>query len=427
MAKKDQPPRRRSGLQGVGRLLVEGTAGLTDLVEAMHATIGAATSAVGARPKARSRGLARAAYERVRAVNRLVGQGLDAALPLFDSTLAAPPSSPRRERLLAVLNGVIGDHLAATDNPLAIPMHFRSGGQPTTLSREGLAGLPSPPTRKILVLLHGLCESDRTWVQDGHDHGQALARDLGYTPVYLHYNTGRHISANGRDFAEILEALVERWPEPVEDLTLLAHSMGGLVARSACHVARKAGTRWMDRLSALVFLGTPHHGTPLERVGNLFEHLLDVSAYSAPLGAIGGRRSAGIQDLRFGNLLDEDWSDRERRDRRDRRSPVPLPDGVACFAVAATLSGPAADLRGRLRGDGLVPVASALGQHESARFALAFPRSHRFIARGTRHRQLLGAPAVYRRVEAWLEAKPAPGGLRPARSRGTRSPSTGSA
>ena len=58
--------------------------------------------------------------------------------------------------------------------------------------------------------------NDLQWSRDGHDHGTALAADLGYTPLYLHYNTGEHISTNGRRLANLLESLVQEWPQPVE-------------------------------------------------------------------------------------------------------------------------------------------------------------------------------------------------------------------
>ena len=55
---------------------------------------------------------------------------------------------------------------------------------------------------------------------------------------------------------------------------------------------------------------------------------------------------------------------RSLRPRSDARRPVPLPEGVACYAVAATTASSVGGLKDRLIGDGLVPVASALGRHE---------------------------------------------------------------
>ena len=169
-------------------------------------------------------------------MTRLVGGGLDAILGRLRPTLAGRPSSPEREAVLAALNGVLGDYLVATDNPLAIPMSLRRDGRPLR-ARAAVAGRSEFPQGggKLAVLAHGLCLNDLQWNREGHDHGAVLARDLGYTPLYLHYNSGLHISTNGRTLAGLLETLLEQWPHPVEELVIVAHSMGGLVARSACH------------------------------------------------------------------------------------------------------------------------------------------------------------------------------------------------
>ena len=121
-------------------------------------------------------------------------------------------------------------------------------------------------------------------------------------PVYLHYNSGRHVSENGREFAALLEQLVAGWPVPVDELVIVGHSMGGLVARSACHHAEAQGQAWLASLTKLVCLGTPHHGAPLERGGRWVDVLLGLSPYVAPFARLGKARSAGITDLRFGNL-----------------------------------------------------------------------------------------------------------------------------
>ncbi|MEZ4239371.1 MAG: hypothetical protein R3F59_25090 [Myxococcota bacterium] len=179
------------------------------------------------------------------------------------------------------------------------------------------------------------------------------------------------------------------------ELSFLAHSMGGLVTRAAAHVAEADGLRWRDRARAMVFLGTPHHGAPLERHGNLFEFALGVSPYSAALTRLARIRSAGVTDLRYGNVLDEHWAGRDRFARaEDPRGALALPAGVACYAVAGSL--------GRLGGDGLVPVASALGQHERPERSLAFPPDHRLVAAGANHLDLLSREDVYEQIRSWL-------------------------
>ena len=143
-------------------------------------------------------------------MTRLVGVSLDALLAQLDAALDPAASSAEREAVQAAANGVLGDHLAASANPLAIPMRLRRDGQPLDLTTPALAAAIPQPTGKILVLAHGLCMNDRQWRRKGHDHGAALAADAGFTPVYLHYNSGLHVSTNGRAFAGQLEALLQR-------------------------------------------------------------------------------------------------------------------------------------------------------------------------------------------------------------------------
>jgi pimeloyl-ACP methyl ester carboxylesterase len=307
------------------------------------------------------------------------------------------PLSPPREAVIAALNGVWGDHLAASGNPLAIPMSLRLAGRPL--------GAPMPDaSRRIVVLVHGLCMNDLQWRRRNHDHGAALSRALGASAVYLHYNSGLHVSQNGRAFAALLEELVSTWPVPVEELVIVAHSMGGLVARSACHYGGEAGHRWLGSVGKLVFLGTPHHGAPLERGGRRVDALFGVSPYIAPFARVGKVRSAGITDLRYGNVVDEDWSGRDRYDQRhDDRRPVPLPASVACYAIAACASERAGGVRARALGDGLVPVASALGEHTDPARDLALPASRRKVFAATSHWDLLSRRDVYEQVRAWLQ------------------------
>jgi pimeloyl-ACP methyl ester carboxylesterase len=350
-------------LRGASRLAVEATTGVTDLVEAMHAEI--------ARPpltasRQRTRGITGLVYRSVRGVTRLVGGGLDIALGALSPQLGeATPE--RAHAALAALNGVLGDYLEATANPLA-----------TRMSLHPLVdGATGPP----LVLLHGLCMNEAQWRRDGADFPAALAA-LGYQPLGLRYNSGRAIWRNGAE----LTALLDSVPGP---LTLLGHSMGGLVARSA--IAQARGRRWPKRLQRLITLGTPHLGAPLERGGQQVQQLLAFSAYSRPLAALAARRSAGIRDLRHGSLLEADDGVASR---------VPLPDGVACYAVAATTARKPSGPPARWLGDGLVPVASALGQHRMAARRLAFTDTALFTGLG--HLALQTDAAVLEQLRAWL-------------------------
>jgi pimeloyl-ACP methyl ester carboxylesterase len=391
-----------SDVLGLGRLAADGAAAITGLVEQMHNSI---LDTPGLAPIAQpvTGGVTRLVYRGVRGAFRLTSKGIGGATALLGASGGDEPASPGRAVALAALNGVVGDHLASTGNPLALTMRFRREGRALKLDRDSLAEALPDATAKLAVLVHGLCVSDLQWTRANHDHGAALARDLGFTPVYLSYNSGLHISTNGRAFAEALEALVAAWPVEIDDFIVIGHSMGGLVARSACRYGEEAGHAWRGKLKTLVFLGTPHHGAPLERIGNWVDVILGKAPYAAAFGRLGKIRSAGVTDLRYGNLMDEDWRGRDRFAREpDSRRPVPLPEGVACYAIAATTATEAGGIKDRLVGDGLVPVASALGHHKDAAKALKFPAARQWVASETGHLDLLSRRDVYERIEGWL-------------------------
>jgi hypothetical protein len=396
-------PLRAADLRGLSRLGVDATVGVTDLVEAMHHTIAARIGVARRSPAGRTSGITGVVYGSVRAVTRGVGRGLDALLGTLAPPAGDDAATPEREALVAALNGVWGDHLAATDNPLAIRMTFRMQGRALDLGGGGLAAQIAAPSPRLLVLVHGLCMSDLQWARKGHDHGLALAREFGFTPLYLHYNSGRHVSENGREFADLLERLVAQWPVPVRELAIVGHSMGGLVARSACQHAAEQRHAWLASLRKLVFLGTPHHGAPLERGGRLVDGALGLSPYVRPFARLGKGRSAGITDLRYGNLRDADWQGRDRHaQRRDDRLPTPLPRGVATYAVAATLADHPGPLHRAVIGDGLVPLASALGEHRDPALALDIPAARRHVVAACGHLDLLCRDEVVATLRDWL-------------------------
>ncbi len=407
--KADAVPRNASDLRGLSRLAIDGVSGVTDLVEAVHAAITHLPAAIGRTPPKTTTGITGLVYRSVRGITRGVGAGLDASFSRLGPLLNGISAPESREAVIAAMNGVLGDHLQASSNPLAIGMQFRHDGKPLPLSKQALSTRLPHASGKLLVLVHGLCMNDLQWRYAGHDHGQALARDLAYTPVYLHYNSGLHISSNGRDFFAALENLVQAWPVPLQEITLLCHSMGGLMARSAMAEAFASENTWSKLPLSIVFLGTPHHGAPLERAGSWADMLIGISPYSAPFVRLGKIRSAGIQDLRHGNLQDSDWQDQDGDGRADGRTPLPLPKKVRAYAIAVSTqeagSGSGVD---SLRGDGLVPIASALGLHGLSAFDLRIPKSRRWVGYGINHLQLLGSMAVYRRLHRWLSKPLAP-------------------
>ncbi|RLE22506.1 MAG: alpha/beta hydrolase [Acidobacteria bacterium] len=399
---------RSSDIRGAAQMATQATAGVTRIAEGVHRSVWGTMGIPGGKEPGLTRGITGLIYRCVHDGTLLLGKGLDTVLatlePFLESAEKAKPETPERERMLAALNGVMGDRLVADGSPFAIPMTVRLRG-------KELSGQMPPPasevTGKVLLLIHGLCMNDLQWrVQhkgEGFDHGEALERTLGYTPVYLRYNSGLHTSQNGRELSTQLEQLVTFWPVPIEELTVVAHSMGGLLTRSAFHYATQETLSWPAHLKHIVFLGTPHHGAPLERAGNWVDVILGSTPYSAPFAKLGQLRSPGITDLRYGHILDEDWQGHARFERRpDSRKPVPLPEGVACFTVAATTATKPSPLADRLIGDGLVPLNSALGNHKDAPRNLKFPDDSQLIVYSTNHLELLSSPAVSGQMMAWL-------------------------
>ncbi len=420
--KKSPKHLRSSDIRSIAQLAIQATVSVTELVKDVHQSVLNTIGVPAGKVPGQTSGITGLVYKRVQVVTQVVGKTVDTLLarlqPLLESTELESTeevnsTSPQREAVLAALNGVLGDHLLASNNPLATHMSLRYRGQ--ALNWQTLPLIPEA-TGKVLLLIHGLCMNDLQWhtQQNGHmvDHGETLAATLGYTPVYLRYNSGLHTSQNGRELATQLDQLMTHWPVPIEELTIIAHSMGGLLTRSAFHYAKQDSLRWPDQLKNIVFLGTPHHGAPLERAGNWVDVILGSMPYTAPFAKLGQLRSAGITDLRYGYLLDADWQGHNRFQRRpDTRQIVHLPEGVACYTVAATTAANLGALSNHLIGDGLVLAPSALGQHADPRRRLAFAQEAQSIAYGTNHLGLLRSPEVTRQMAQWL--MPVPGTRQP--------------
>ncbi|HET9033899.1 MAG TPA: alpha/beta hydrolase [Dokdonella sp.] len=403
-------PIRAADLRAYTQLATDATLAVTNLLENMHHNVSRLPGVFGEATEEPARGITGFVYRSIRGVTRTVGSGVDNILRVVAPQTLPEDVSLQREILISVLNGVVGDYLVSTNNPLQIAMQLRRDGIPLQLEREALSATIPAATGKILVLAHGLCMSDLQWRRRGHDHGQQLADELGYTPVYLHYNSGLHISTNGHEFSQNLEALIAAWPVAVEQLVIVGYSMGGLVARSACEDARRTGKSWIQHLRDLVFVGTPHDGSPLERSGNRLDTILGSSPYTVALSRLGKLRSAGITDLRHASLDDAEWQDHDRfRDQVRRNEALPLPRDVRCYAIAGSLGKKPGALSERLAGDGLVPLYSALGLHRNPKRNLKLPESRRKVIYKTNHLDLLGSQEAYAHISAWLGALEKPG------------------
>ena len=305
---------------------------------------------------------------------------------------------------LAVLNGLIGDRLEREGSALAQPTSVRLRGERIKLDETSLRDAFPQATPCLAVFIHGLTGDEFCWSWGADDaYGERLAADLGYTPVYLRYNSGLHVSENGRTVAALLEALVEAWPAGVQQIALVGHSMGGLVARSAAHQADEQDQMWVRHVRHVVSLGTPHMGAPLEQGAHRAAVALDKLPETRMLGSFLKKRSAGIRDLRHGSLVDEDWRGRDPEALRAvacKEVPL-LPWATHCF-VSATITRDPKHPLGRLLGDILVLKPSASGQSKTRR--IPFRDEHGHHVGATHHLALLNHPEVYQRLHGWLAA-----------------------
>lgn len=409
-------------LRGGVRLAFDGVEAVNGIVEQMYRNISAAPLPFGRAPEGPAPGIAGKVHALVRAINGGLRGASDLALaPLADSLDKQLPPGPHRAAIVAALNGVCGDHLSRTNNPLAIAMSLRAlvgeGAIAATSASaelfdsqrrslelyprcEGFEDAEFCPGPHLLVLAHGLCMNELEWTAKQHNHGHMLQEAFGYSPVFVHYNSGRHISTNGRELAEQITSLVERWPVPVESISFIGFSMGGLVVRSAMSIASEERLPWLERVEKAVYIGSPHHGSALERGGYWLQRAVAFSPYTAPLAALGKLRSDGITDLRHGNIADVDWQSYDQhQDNADHRVPVPLPEGVAHYAIAASLSAPSSL---GLRSDGLVHPDSALGRHPLGARSLSFDADHQRLFYKVDHLGLLSHPGVAEQLKVWL-------------------------
>jgi pimeloyl-ACP methyl ester carboxylesterase len=395
-------------LRALTRLAFNGLAGAVGGIGSIHRGIaGRVFDAIG--PSGRAvehthNAISTAVYGTVRGTFGATGRAGAAALGTGRN--GRPLSTtPRGAAVLGAISGLIGDQLEREASPLQQPMAVRAGGRIVPARRETLAAAFPEAGGRLVLFLHGLMETEHAWelgaAREGGSYGSRLRDDLGLTPVYIRYNSGRHISENGGSLAELLDELPGAWPAEVEEIALVGHSMGGLVARSAGYHAAGQGMEWVHKVRRIVSLGTPHMGAPLAQAVHYAGAALWALPETRPVGAFLRRCSAGIRDLRQGSLVDEDWRDRDPDALKAVACrEVPLLDGVTHCFVSATITRSERHPLGRLLGDALVLVPSASGRSRSRRIAFQEGR-HVGLAH---HLALLNHPEVYEHLREWLSA-----------------------
>ncbi len=361
-------------------------------------------------------GISTGVYSAIRGANSGIGKMVDLGRSLAPAGEAQNSNSKLADNLQGALNGVYGDYLERRENGLAQTMDFRREGKSVPLTADGLRDAYPDATGRICVFVHGLSCTEWSWNVAGEKfHGDAhanfgtlLQSDLGYTPFYVRYNTGLHISENARGLSELMDELTRVYPAEISEIVLVGHSMGGLVARGAAAHGDSAGEygakSWTRRLRHVFCIGSPHQGAPLEKAANLLSNVLnrfDTAGTKVPAEILNSR-SAGIKDLRFGSTSKADWEGRDPdallEDHREGAAFVP---GVDYYFIAATIIRDAEHPMGVLLGDLLVRLPSAMGHAPDPARRIPFQAGRVF--QGMNHLHLANHPDVYASIKAWLK------------------------
>ncbi len=308
---------------------------------------------------------------------------------------------------IGALNGIVGNHLEYQENGLSIEMGFYFNGQEIQLKKEEIIKRYPNLNSKICILIHGLTNDETVWgfkEDNKTNYGTLLQNDFGFTPFFVRYNTGLHISENGKQFSQLINELIENYPIEISEINLIAHSMGGLVTRSACYYGPLQGTNWSNKLNKLIFLGTPHLGAPLEKFGNVLTNLLKTipSSYTKLAGNIIDLRSDGIKDLRYGYLIDEDWKNQHPDALlRNNKKTIPLLGHVDYYLITGTLTQDPKHLISEWFGDALVREKSGKGLSNDEHHIPFNLNNHKEFP-GIAHLPLAYSPEIYLQIKNWI-------------------------
>ena len=314
-----------------------------------------------------------------------------------------------KEAGIMILNGIIGDRLHSQENPLSAKMAFYRDRKPVSADRSEIMKIYPDQKKKICILVHGLVSDEIMWnFPDTDDnYGNLLEKDFGFSSFYLRYNSGLHISENGKTLASLINDLLNSLPVPAEEIVFIGHSMGGLVVRSACHYAEKFGFQWTEKISRTFFLGSPHLGAPLEKFGNAVTTVLShiPNPFTKLAKDIINTRSAGIKDLRFGYITDEDWKEKDPdRFLTNTKNPVPLLENVKYYIITGTMTEDPDSILSVWLGDSLVRKQSAKGESKNESHALKFLEEHHREFPGISHISLMRDERIYDQIRDWMQS-----------------------
>lgn len=143
--------------------------------------------------------------------------------------------------------------------------------------------------RHPVVLLHGFAMNRTNWIW----LGRRLAK-RGIGPLYAtSYFSPQSVRRSARHLERFIERVRRR--EKAERVDIVAHSLGGVVARY--YIERLGGAANVGRL---VTIGSPHRGTVIARLGALFpsaRETLSNSAFYAELGPLSPRENIAFTSV----------------------------------------------------------------------------------------------------------------------------------
>lgn len=320
---------------------------------------------------------------------------------------AAAASTPAKhsapdwvDRGISVLNAMVGDHLHARGNPLAIEMACHHAGHPLRLTRAALKRAYPDATAKICVLVHGLGCNEGIWSyaaasgERGLSYGSMLRDRLRYTPIYVRYNTGLSVAANGALLTTLLARLHAAWPVRTAEIVLIGHSMGGLLLRCACDLARQRRTAWVAKVKRAIYLGTPHDGADLEKIAQLAAATLQrvPNLVTRLIADVMNVRSRGVKDLGF---------DVSRNRDGNGEGGIPWLASAHHHLIAGTVTGDPRHPAALILGDALVRPPPASVRMAPARKGARPAGDNISLFSGIRHLRLAHDPRVYAQIERW--------------------------
>ncbi|MDX1957317.1 MAG: hypothetical protein SFU98_02025 [Leptospiraceae bacterium] len=316
-----------------------------------------------------------------------------------------------KKRSISAINGIVGDYLQNENSKLAIPFGLYHNSELISLDKKNLKEIYPNFRSKVCILVHGLCDDESTWnYKKGsrETYGTLLEQELGYTHLYLRYNSGLHISENGKKFSELLETLLKQSPVTIKEIVIIAHSMGGLVTRSAGSFGIQNHNSWIKKLKKVFFLGSPHEGAPLEKFGNVVTNILEIipNPFTKLTGKIINFRSSGIKDLRFGYISESDWKEKDQDAfLKNNKNPVQLIEGVSYYVITGTLTENPKNIFSIILGDAMVRKPSALGKSKDAKLKIDFHEKNHKEFPGISHLKLTHHPKVYEQILIWIKER----------------------